>query len=112
LPRVTSSELPIAAVDVAGRAREAPVASSPQFTIKFHVKPPRGEVRVLYVVRYVWDPNTRRALVHIPGPGDEWYRLNSSTILREDADGQWYYATDTWARAVHKALVSQHVAIL
>lgn len=58
-------------------------SDAPRYTVQFYVAPPRSEVKMMYVVDYVWDTGVRRALVRFPGRGDEWYRLNVSTILRE-----------------------------
>ncbi len=82
----------------------APSSELARYTVQFHVLPPRSEVKMLYVVTYVWDAAAQRALVHLPGRGEEWYRLNVSTILRDGYDGKWFYASDTWGRAIRQAL--------
>ena len=88
-----------------------PAAVVPQYTVQFYVKPPRGEVRMMYVVQYAWDQAAGRALVHLPGRGDEWYPLNAGTILREGQDGGWFFASDVWGRAVRKALPERHATL-
>jgi hypothetical protein len=92
---------------------QAPVANLPRYTIQFHVKPPREAVRMMYVVYYVWDSDAGRALVYLPGPGEKWYSLNVSTILRDGSDGrdwrdgQWYYATAAWTHAIQDVVRKQ-----
>jgi hypothetical protein len=84
---------------------EEPARELSRYLIKFHVALARSETRMMYVVIYVWDPTARRAVVHLPGRGDEWYRLNVRTILRDGQDGQWFYASEGWGRAIRRSLV-------
>ncbi len=91
-------------VDWAKGKAVAPGANASRYLLQFHVRAPRMEPRMMYVVRYAWDDSANRALVYLPGRGDEWYRLNVSTILRDGLDGHWFYATDRWSRAVRRAL--------
>jgi len=87
-----------------------PAATHARYTIKFHIRTAQGGSRVAYVVYYVWDPDAKRALVYIPGPGEEWYGVNASSILRDGSDGRswrdgrWYAATDDWSRAIREVL--------
>ncbi len=81
-----------------------PPPGLPRYTIQFYVEPPRREVRMMYVVEYVWDPTSNRAIVHLPGRADKWYWLNVSTILRDGADGQWFYASTAWGAAIRSVL--------
>jgi hypothetical protein len=91
----------------------APGVRHARYTVRFHVSQPRHESRAAYVVYYVWDPETERALVYIAGPGDEWYRVNAGSIVRDGSDGQswrdgqWYVANDAWGRAIHDLLQGQ-----
>ena len=41
----------------------------------------------MYVVTYVRDEGSGEALVYLPGPGEEHYGLNASTILRAGSAG-------------------------
>jgi hypothetical protein len=81
-----------------------PPPGLPRYTIQFYVEPPRREVRMMYVVEYVWDPTSNRAIVHLPGRADTWYWLNVSTILRDGADGKWFYASTAWGAAIRRVL--------
>lgn len=93
-----------------GAATTEPLAALPRYTVKFHVESGSGTTRVAYVVHYVWDPEAGRASVYVPGPDDEWYRLNISSIIRDGGDGRewrdgrWYYASDAWGRAIRGLL--------
>jgi hypothetical protein len=83
---------------------DAPASELPRYTVQFHVKLPRtDEVRMMYVVYYVWDAVTRRALVQIPAVEDQWYPLNVSTIGR-CCQGRWFYAADRWGETIKAAL--------
>jgi hypothetical protein len=87
-----------------GRA-PTPSSRATRYQVQFFVKPSSREgVRMMYVVNYVWDPETREALVYLPGAGDKWYRLNSSAIMREGQDGGWYHAAPSWGDALRDAL--------
>ena len=81
-----------------------PAQSFPRYMIQFHVVPPRSEVKMMYVVYCVWDEGAGRVLVYLPGRGEDWYRLNVSTILRSGQDGKWHYASDEWSLAIRSAL--------
>lgn len=87
-----------------------PAATWPRYTVQFHVESGSGHTRLAYVVYYVWDADVARGYVYVPGPGDEWYRLNASSIMRDGGDGRawrdgrWYHASDTWSHAIRQLL--------
>jgi hypothetical protein len=80
-----------------------PDGTLPRYTVSFFVETPRNPVRMMYVVYYVRNPQTGQGLIYLPGPGDEWYRLNVRTILRGH-EGEWHDADDAWSRAIAAAL--------
>jgi hypothetical protein len=80
----------------------APASELPRYTVQFHVQL-ENEVRMMYVVYYVWDEAAGRALLQVPDVSDRWYELNVSTISR-CCHGKWFYATRTWGEAIHTAL--------
>ena len=91
--------------DFLGPLTEQPAAALPRYTVQFHVLPNgKGKVQVTYVVTYVTDPRTGAAFVYLPAPGEEHYRLNASTILREG--GRWHHARPTWAAALNASVRS------
>lgn len=79
-----------------GRPATKPDRALPRYVVSFYVKPPREQVRMMYVVQYAWDPITGDGLVYLPGRGEEWYSLNVSTIFR---DGQDVLGEDPYAIA-------------
>jgi hypothetical protein len=82
------------------RRSSSPIAP---YEIQFYVDVPRQGVRMMYVVYFVWDNAERRGLVYFPGPSDAWYRKNMSTVALPTA-GHWFYASDTWGRAIQRAI--------
>ena len=91
----------------------APAVQHGRYTVRFHVGNARHETRAAYVVYYVWDADAGRALVYIAGPGDEWYRVNAASIVRDGSDGRswrdghWYLASDAWGHAILAVLQEQ-----
>ena len=79
--------------DFIGPVTTAPDTSLPRYHVSFHVRPLRSDVvRVMYVVHYVVDPRTNEGFVYLPGRGEDGYRLNIGTILRDNDDGRWHRA--------------------
>jgi hypothetical protein len=85
-----------------------PAADLPRYTVKFHAKTAPGKTQLVYVVHYVWDGEADRAYVYLPGPGDQSYRLNRSSIIRDGNDGHWYRASYTWSAAIRQLLPNQN----
>jgi hypothetical protein len=81
-----------------------PDKAFPRYAVSFYVESPRGPVRMMYVVYYVRNPQTGQGLVYLPGRGEEWYRLNVSTILRDGQDGKWHEAESGWSEAIAAVL--------
>jgi hypothetical protein len=79
----------------------------PKYTVSFFVELPawmRLGVQKKYVVFYAKHPHTGEGFIYLPAPGEEWYRLNSSTILRNGLEGNWLHASKRWARALNTHL--------
>ena len=93
--------------DFLGPPSAEPSQSLPRYTVSFFVKPPRSEVRMMYVVRYVVAPNTAKSYVYLPGRGEDGYRLNVSTILRDDHDGRWFEAERGWSETINSRLAAR-----
>ena len=81
---------------------DAPPAELPRYTVQFYVQLD-DEVRMMYVVYYVWDSAAGRALLQVPDISDRWYQLNVSTISR-CCHGKWFYASPAWGESIHAAL--------
>jgi len=63
----------------------------------------------IFVVHYAPDPAGGPGFIYIPGPADEWYRLNIRTIITGGSDrwnpnGRWQYATAEWDAVMRGAL--------
>jgi hypothetical protein len=91
--------------DFIGPVSGAPDSALPRYQVSFHVQPIRSsDVRVMYVVQYVVDPRTREAFVYLPGRGEQGYRLNVGTMLRDNDDGRWHRAPQAWSRPISDRL--------
>lgn len=86
-----------------GSPTDEPGKSLPRYTVSFYVATPRNPVRIMYVVSYVRNQHTGQGFVYLPGRGEEWYRLNVSTILRGQ-EGEWHRADAAWSDAITAAL--------
>jgi hypothetical protein len=53
------------------------------------------EPSVVCVVQYVYDPATRQGYVHLPGSREEFWELNTRSILR-GIEGNWFLASEEW----------------
>ena len=88
-----------------GAAATEPPKVLPRYTVSFHVQLPREQgLQVMYVVYYARDPVTGHGFVYLPARGEEWGRLNSSTISRDGQDGRWHHATQGWSDAIAASL--------
>jgi hypothetical protein len=76
----------------------------PRYEVSFYATDARMQNRpetehLAYVVFYEYDPITSQGYVYLPGPGEQWYPLNVSTMLRRQ-EGRWLRATPAWQRLV------------
>ena len=79
----------------------------PRYVVSFFVELPawmRQGVQKKYVVYYARHPRTGEGFVYLPAPNEEWYRLNTSTILRNGLEGNWLHASESWSRAINARL--------
>lgn len=79
----------------------------PKYIVSFFVELPawmRQGVQMKYVVVYARNPQTGEGFVYLPAPGEEWYRLNASTILRNGLEGNWLHASKVWAKPLNTHL--------
>jgi hypothetical protein len=83
---------------------EPPDNDTPRFAITFDVQSAQGIKASAYTVTFVKSRWTSEAFVYIPGPRDDSYRRNISTILRTGVDGQWHHASEQWAQAISARL--------
>ena len=59
---------------------------------------------MLYSVTYVKNPTTGEGFIYLPGRGEEGWRRNVMTILRDGQDGKWHRAAGDWSRAISSQL--------
>jgi hypothetical protein len=83
----------------------APDSMLPRYTLTFDIQTLQGVKEAAYVVLYCVDEATGQGFVYLPGPGEEAFRCNISTILRKGHDGYWHRASDEWS-----AVISRYVA--
>lgn len=85
------------------KAIPPPPPGTPRYQVSFYEELAPRNVKMMYVVEYSRSPKGDGA-IYLPGHGDERYRLNVSTILRDGQDGQWFPASDEWERTVGSRL--------
>ena len=57
-----------------------------------------------YVVHYALDRQSGNGFVYLPGRGEDGYRENIALIIRENQDGRWHHASQTWAALLNPYL--------
>jgi len=75
----------------------------PRYAVTFTIHT-RDHADKAYVVSYSRDRWTGDGFLYLPGPGEEFYRLNVSTILRDGQDGRWHHASEAWSHAIQSYL--------
>lgn len=91
-----------------GLAEGARESLARAYTVSFYLGSVGGGSPI-YVVHYAPDAAGGPGLIYVPGPADEWYRLNIGTIITGDSDrwnpnGRWQYATAAWDGVMARAL--------
>ena len=71
-----------------------------RYVVAFYVEPPRQPVQMMYSVMYVKSPTTGEGFIYLPGKGEDGWRRNVMTILRNSQDGKWHRAASDWSRAI------------
>jgi hypothetical protein len=87
-----------------GAAATAPDAAWPRYAVAFDIQTSDGVKEAAYVVTYSKSRWTGEGYVYLPGPGDDWYRRNIGTILRDGQDGKWHHASPAWCEAINARL--------
>jgi hypothetical protein len=77
-----------------------PPSTAPRYEVSFYEELGPGNVQMKYVVDYAPGHGGAAGAIHLPGRGDQRYRLNARTILRDGRDGLWFAASDEWERVV------------
>jgi len=87
-----------------GGPASEPDAAWSRFTITFDIQTREGVKVSAYVLLYSRNPKTGEGFIYLPGRGDDAYRLNMSTIWREDLEGKWHRAAAEWSEAINSRL--------
>jgi len=89
----------------------APDDQSQSHEVFFYMKWPgrrsnydRGELKLIYTVRYVAGRDGAPGYIYLPGNGVKFHNNNIGTIWREKDDGKWHQASAEWD-ALTKALM-------
>jgi len=81
-----------------------PPTQLPSCKVSFYAKMPSE--RLVYVVFYKHDPASEQGYVYLPGPNEEWYRINVATIVR-GVEGRWFLASPKWDNIAMR-LINEH----
>jgi hypothetical protein len=88
---------------IGGPAPE-PDAAWVRYRVAFDVQTLDGVKAAAYVIYYCANSGTGEGFIYLPGQGDESYRRNISTILRDGRDGRWHQASEAWSAALNARL--------
>ena len=98
-------------IDWAKGAVSAPADQSQSYEVFFYMKWPgrrsdydRGDLKLIYTVRYVAGREGAPGYVYLPGAGEKFHSNNIGTLWREKDDGKWHQASAEWD-AVTKRLI-------
>jgi len=73
-----------------------------RYNVKFHLqyRLASNEIRQkTYAVKYEFDPETEGGYIYLPGPTEEAFGMNVSSIIH-DVEGNWFYSTPSWEKLV------------
>lgn len=87
-----------------GAPATEPDPAWPRYTVTFDVQTLDGVKTAAYVVEYCADSRKGGGFIYLPGPDDDHYRRNISTILRDGQDGRWFRASAAWSAAINSRL--------
>jgi hypothetical protein len=57
-----------------------------------------------YTFHYALDRRSGKGFIYLPGRGEDGYRGNIGLIIRDDHDGRWHHASETWAALLNPYL--------
>jgi hypothetical protein len=87
-----------------GALATAPDPTLWRYTVTFNIQTAKDVRVAAYTVQYVRGQWTGEGFIYLPGRGDESYRRNIFTILRDGQDGTWRYASPDWSAAINAHL--------
>ena len=74
-----------------------PPKGLPHYQVSFYERSP--EERLMYVLKYLYDPSEKKGYVYLPGKGEKSYEVNVHSIYR-GVEGQWFRASDGFCSTV------------
>jgi len=74
------------------------------FYARMYGQPEGSKEELVHVVIYEYDALTGRGYVYLPGRTDEWYPLNTSKMVHDRLEGNWFRATRAWDNFVRPFL--------
>ena len=81
-----------------------PNTALPRYTVTFYTDAP--ELKKIYVVRYVPDPDTGLGFVYLPLRSEPGGGLNG-IITRRGRDGHWLQASAEWSHVINAYLAAE-----
>ncbi len=81
-----------------------PDAAWPRYAVTFDIQTREGIKAGAYTLDYTKNRWTGEGFVHLPGRGDNRYRINIGTIMRDTQDGTWHRASDAWSALINPRL--------
>ena len=78
-----------------------------QYEVSFYGMFP--EERIMYVLRYKYDPIATKGYVYLPGRGEPWYEVNVRSIYR-GVEGHWFTASEEFNNTVEPIIRKAKVA--
>jgi hypothetical protein len=85
-----------------------PPKGMPHYDVSFYGQFP--EERLMYVLKYLYDPSEKKGYVYLPGKGEEWYEVNVHSIYR-GVEGQWFRASDGFCSSVEPLIRKAKMAL-
>lgn len=99
-------------MDAGASGNQPPGALRPlrRYEVSFFVNFGDDDTRKMYVVYYCPSASTNEGYIYLPGKGETWYSLNTSTIIRSGRDGKWNYAASWWEEFIKPTIARAEAA--
>ena len=87
----------------------APTKESDSYEVLFYIDGRDKKSRkilshMIFNFRYKPDPAEGRGVIYLPSGREDKYRVNQWTIVRDNHDGKWHYASTAWDAALKSRL--------
>ncbi|HZE72462.1 MAG TPA: hypothetical protein VE135_23365 [Pyrinomonadaceae bacterium] len=91
-----------------------PTNQAHSFEVSFYMKwnqrhspEDRGDLKLIYSVKYCPGMEGQAGYVYLPGKGEDRYIINSGTILRDGDDGKWHQAAAGWETLMKQLIAGE-----